>query len=101
VPPPTPAVIGRRSEAPRVLSERLGAEGRYAVALEGIAGRAYSFRVRAPDPAIARALKVDVTAGAARLADAPGGGVERLVSITFPSAGANADGYTTVTLAVR
>ena len=101
VPPAMPAVIGRRSEAPRVLSERLGTDGRYAVALEGIAGRAYSFRLRAPDLAIARALKVDVTAGTARLADAPGGGVERQVSITFPTAGANADGYTTVTLAAR
>ena len=59
-----------RSEAPRVVSERLGADGRYIVSLEGIAGRTYSFRLRTPD------------AG------------ERVVAVTFPSSGANADGYT-------
>jgi hypothetical protein len=72
IPPAMPARIGRRSEAPRVLSERIGADGRYVVSLEGIAGRTYTFRVRTPDG-------------------------ERAVDVTFPAAGANADGYTVVT----
>ena len=73
VPPVMPAVIGRRSEAPRLLSERLGADGRYIVSLEGIAGRTYSFVLRAPDVSIARAVSASVTAGTARLTDAPAG----------------------------
>lgn len=74
VPPVMPAIIGHRSEAPRVLSERLGPDGRYVVSLEGIAGRSYSFRLR--------------TSGSA----------DRLETITFPTNGANADGYTAVTV---
>ncbi len=74
VPPVMPATIGQRSSAPRVLSERLGADGRYVVSLEGIAGRSYPFRLRTP------------------------GGVNRLETISFPSTGANADGYTAVTV---
>ncbi|HET9268442.1 MAG TPA: hypothetical protein VFO31_09765, partial [Vicinamibacterales bacterium] len=101
VPPAMPAVIGRRSEAPRVLSERLGADGRYTIALEGIAGRTYSFRLRAPSAPMARAIKADVTAGVARLSDVPANSRDRGLAVTFPAAGANADGYTAVTLSVR
>ncbi len=75
VPPSMPAIIGHRSEAPRVLSERLDAEGRYVVSLEGIAGRTYPFRVRTPDT-----------------------GAERVVMVAFPTAGANADGYVGTTV---
>jgi hypothetical protein len=89
VPPAMPAKIGNRSEAPRVLSERLTADGRYAVSLEGLAGRSYTFGVKAPD---AGSPVVQVSAGGvAAVSGRPG---ERQVKITFPSTGANADGYT-------
>jgi hypothetical protein len=68
-----PAKIGRRSEAPRVISERLGTDGSYVVSFEGIAGRRYEFRVKAP-------------------------GGERTETRTFPATGANADGYTALTV---
>jgi len=68
VPPTMPARIGERSSAPRVLSERITADG-YTVSLEGIAGRSYVFRLKTP-------------AG------------ERSETLTFPATAANADGYT-------
>ena len=71
-----PAKIGHRSEAPRVLSERLGADGGYTVSLEGIAGRSYVFRLKAP-------------------------GGERNETVTFPATGANADGYTATTVTFK
>jgi hypothetical protein len=99
VPPSMPATIGRRSEAPRVLSERLAADGRYIVSLEGIAGRQYSFRVRTPDAAAARALATEVTGGGAvEMSDVVSGASERRVAVTFPEKGANSDGYTAVTV---
>ena len=73
LPPVMPARIGARSEAPRVLSERL-VGGQYVATLEGIAGRTYQFRVREP------------------------GKSWRAVDVTFPASGANADGYTWCTL---
>ncbi|TAK15119.1 MAG: hypothetical protein EPO35_08320 [Acidobacteria bacterium] len=76
IPPSMPAKIGRRSEAPRVLSERLRADGAYVVALEGLAGRSYVFRLRSPEP----------------------GAADRPVTITFPASGANADGYTATSM---
>lgn len=76
VPPSMPAKIGRRSEAPRVLSERLGADGAYTVSLEGIAGRSYVFRVKTP-------------------------GGDRNETVTFPASGASADGYTAVALTFK
>jgi glycogen debranching enzyme len=99
VPPSMPATIGRRSEAPRVLSERLAVDGRYIVSLEGIAGRQYSFRVRTPDAAAARALTTEVTGGGAvEMSDVVSGTSERRVAVTFPEKGANSDGYTPVTV---
>jgi hypothetical protein len=56
-----------------VLSERL-AGGRYVATVEGLAGRTYAYRLRTPDRAWHDA------------------------SITFPRAGANADGFVTATL---
>jgi hypothetical protein len=73
IPPVMPAVIGARSAAPRVLSERL-VDGKYVVALEGLAGRTYRFRLRA------------------------WGKVDREVDVTFPSTGANEDGYSSRTI---
>ena len=96
VPPSMPPRIGQRSEAPRVISERLDA-GNYVVSLEGIAGRSYVFRMRTPDVSAARALTAGVTSGGrVEMSAATAGSVERVVTITFPVAGANADGYTTV-----
>jgi glycogen debranching enzyme len=75
VPPAMPAKIGHRSEAPRIISERLGADGAYTVSLEGIAGRSYVFRLKTPSG-------------------------DRNETVTFPANGANADGYTTLILTV-
>ena len=72
-PPVMPAQIGERSRAPRVLSERL-AGGQYVATLEGVAGATYRFRVREP------------------------GKPWRTLDVTFPTSGANADGYTSRTL---
>jgi hypothetical protein len=76
VPPSMPAKIGHRSEAMRVISERLDASGGYVLSLEGLAGRSYVFRLKTP-------------------------GGERNETVTFPAAGANADGYTAVTLTFK
>jgi len=76
VPPSMPPKIGQRSQAPRVISERLGADGRYVVSLEGIAGRSYVFRLKTPTG-------------------------ERTETVTFPATSLNADGYTAVTLTFR
>ena len=73
VPPSMPAEIGERSHAPRVLSERLSGR-QYVATLEGLAGRTYQFRVRET------------------------GKPWRAVDVTFPTSGANPDGYSTRTL---
>ena len=102
VPPSMPAVIGSRSRAPRVLSERLatgGARERYVVELEGLAGQRYSFRVRAPDEPAAHELSVSVDGNArATLAPPAPTGRDRTVEVIFPSNGGNADGYVATTL---
>ena len=66
--------IGDRSAAPRVLSERLN-NGTYVASLEGQAGRTERFRVREADR-------------------------WREVEVSFPAAGANADGYTTTSFTI-
>ena len=94
VPPEMPPVIGDRSRAPRVLSERLSDAGaNYVVSLEGLAGRTYAFRVMAPGVTAARTLAASASTGATVTA-AGGAGAERVVEVTFPMAGADADGYT-------
>ena len=95
-----PAAVGARSAAPRVLSERLAttAGAGYAVQLEGLAGRAYTFRIGAPSAEIARRLTANVSAGATATLDLrQANGTSRLVTIIFPVAGANADGYSSAT----
>jgi hypothetical protein len=98
VPPDMPAVIGSRSRAPRVLSERVTADGQYVVTLEGLSGQRYGFEVRAPDETSARALDATVSAGGSSKLSPVTGRARRMVEVTFPSSGANADGYTTGTL---
>ena len=52
----------------------------------------------APDTATAQSLGAEAGAGASAVAGAAGPReTDRIVSITFPAAGANADGYTAVT----
>ena len=77
VPPSIPPRIGQRSEAPRVLSERLDTSrgGDYVATLEGLAGRTYTFIVKLPSG-------------------------DRQETVTFPTTGANADGYTVTTLSI-
>ena len=100
IPPVMPAMIGRRSEAPRVLAERLDEKGRYTVSLEGLAGRTYSFRVRVPDAATGRSLAAETTPGSAAVIVEARGADERGVTVTFPATGANADGYTQATISL-
>ncbi|MEQ1693122.1 MAG: GH116 family glycosyl hydrolase, partial [Gemmatimonas sp.] len=75
VPPRMRPTIGARSSAPRILSERLDGS-RYVVTLEGLAGASHPFRVNRPQP----------DSGT------------RDVMVTFPTVGANADGYTRTTV---
>ena len=96
VPPTSVAMVGARSSAPRVLSERLTgpAGATYELALEGIAGRANMFQIGAPSRDAARNLVVRASNGAsATIENLPGDSTIRRVTIIFPSAGANADGY--------
>ena len=97
IPPEMHARIGDRSTAPRIVSERLGAQG-YQVALEGIAGQTYTFRLIAPDAAAARTMLITSGAGGSAAVSPPDPSPERLVAITFPATGANADGYVGLTL---
>ena len=101
VPPVMPAVIGSRSRAPRILSERLNStatEERYAVELEGISGQGYRFTIQSPDTAASIGLRAEASDGAtATFGPAPSGRA-RPVEVTFPATGANADGYTMTTV---
>jgi hypothetical protein len=102
LPPVMSAPIGGRSRAPRVLSERLVGSGsggyRYVIGLEGLSGQHYTFAVRAPDEAMAAALQATVAASASVQLGPKKPGMLRTVEVIFPSAGANADGYTKTTL---
>lgn len=94
--PRMPPQIGARSAAPRVLTERFDsarAPGWYEVRLEGIAGRSYTFTIVAPDVSTARALQGMASAGALTVERYGGAGRSRMVTITFPDAGASPDGY--------
>ena len=91
VPPRIPPAIGARSSAPRVLSERLGADGSYVVALEGLAGRSYTFGLNAPEGTKAARATSGATATL----------TTKLVTITFPSIGTNADGYSATTVTIK
>jgi glycogen debranching enzyme len=93
-PPDMPARVGSRSVAPRILSERLDSNQRYVVSLEGIAGRSYSFRVRSPSGS----LSAEGGAGAKVSILPAGAKLDRVIEITFPTDGANADGYVTTTV---
>ncbi len=109
-PPSMPAVIGERSHAPRILSERIvpvvkgqpQSEAGYQVALEGLAGTTYDFTIGTPDAAAAEHLTATITGGTVDAAVWKGG-ASRVVRVTFPAAGANDDGYTpaTVTFSAR
>ncbi|HEV8150936.1 MAG TPA: hypothetical protein VGP61_12185, partial [Gemmatimonadales bacterium] len=104
VAPPMPPVIGSRSVAPRVLSERLdsAANGSFAVSLEGLAGRSYAFRVQAPDAPTALSLVADTgPGGAVTLGEGGGRRAERVVTITFPASDANEDGYVALRVTFR
>ena len=101
IPPAMPAVIGERSHAPRVLSERIiaapGGAEQFEVSMEGLSGRSYTFDVMAPSDDAARALAAASSAGSAELEPARAGS-HRELRVTFPGAGANSDGYTRVTV---
>ncbi|MEI2718574.1 MAG: hypothetical protein V9E87_00320 [Gemmatimonadales bacterium] len=82
-----------------MLSERL-VNGDYQVALEGIAGRSYTFRVLTPvGDASAPVRVLSGEAGAVGVERAPDAPRARLVTVTFPTTGApNSDSYVPATL---
>ena len=94
VPPVMPPATGARSAAPRVLSERI-VNGDYQVALEGIAGRSYTFRVLTPTADASAPVRVmSGEAGAIGVERVPNAPRARLVTVTFPSTGTpNSDNY--------
>ena len=99
-PPQMRPNVGDRSQAPRILSERLtGGDERYSVALEGIAGRTYRFGLRPSEDAVA--VSAATSAGSARVRQAADADQEWMIDVTFPATGANADGYTALTLTLR
>ena len=94
---PAAARPGARSQAQRVLSERM-VNGAYLVTVEGLAGSRGSLTVIPPDRSAARTVHVSASNGAAAQPAATGLASRRDVMFTFPLAGANADGYTTTQL---
>jgi hypothetical protein len=101
LPPVMPPAVGSRSDAPRILSERLIEGAGYEVVLEGRAGRRYDFRIRAPSPAAARSLRAAAGAGGSAALAADLGQGERGVLIRFPATGGNSDDYTGLTVVFR
>ena len=102
VPPSMPPAVGARSAAPRVLSERLGANDAYTVALEGRSGKSYTFQLFAPDAAAAQRLSVAAGAGGQVTLSPPvTSSFSRTLTVTFPTTGGNADDYTALTLTVQ
>ena len=96
LPPSSTATVGARSSGLRVLSERLASSTAtsYEVALEGLAGRSYTFLIGAPSRDGARRLAARASDGATATVDnLSGNGTIRRVAVIFPSSGANADGY--------
>lgn len=98
IPPDMPAVIGERSHAPRVLSERLDSSGGYVLSLEGLAGASYTFGLVPPSM---DGLTVAASAGAQASLVRHEGERDVVLHVTFPVEGANADGYTSATVTVR
>ena len=102
VPPAMPPAIGARSAAPRVLSERLATDGAYVVALEGLAGQSYTFRISMPDAHAARRLETRLTnGGMATIGRVSQDGTMRSITITFPSTDIDADGYAATTVTIK
>ena len=94
VSPPTRAPrIGERSQAIRVVSERMEGD-RYVVRLEGLAGTVYTLRVRGPDGDVAVRASPGVAEGTA----AAGVGGWRNVTVAFPREGGNDDGFVALSL---
>ncbi len=93
--------VGERSTRVRVISERLGdaAGAPYQVLLEGLAGTDGRFLVTGPSRSNPDRVMVRATNGAAAVLEpVPANAVRRTLTVTFPSAGANADGYSTTLL---
>ncbi|MBV6521744.1 MAG: hypothetical protein MNPFHGCM_01888 [Gemmatimonadaceae bacterium] len=99
VPPAAPR-IGDRSSALRVLSERMDGES-YVVQLEGRAGHSYDIGLRGPSDRIGVSAMPGQsgTAVVAPARRAANGFVP--TRVTFPTAGANADGYVSLSLVVE
>ena len=91
---------GARSRQPRVLSERM-VDGAYTVTLEGLAGQRDLFLFSPPDPDGPQRPQIRATGGASATYGRPSiGSRTGFLDVTFPSAGANADGFTTTQLSI-
>ncbi|MDZ7632178.1 MAG: hypothetical protein U5K74_12750 [Gemmatimonadaceae bacterium] len=91
-------IPGARSGKARVVNERM-VEGSYTVTLEGLAGHAAGFLFTPPDGDEAAQPQFRTTAGASVQMNRPTAGSRtRFLTVTFPSTGANADGFSTTTV---
>lgn len=91
--------VGSRSEALRVVSERL-VGGKYHVTLQGLARTRYAVGVRSPNgnaPTTVTVLPSEVVMPPLELSR-PGPGGWATLAVTFPATGADNDGYVTLTL---
>ncbi len=98
LPPRSTPTIGDRSGALRITSERMSG-GRYHLTVQGRAGQTYAIGVRGPEDAGAAIEVLPASAGITqRQLSAPDARGWRTVQVTFPTAGADDDGFVTVTL---
>ncbi len=96
----TGARVGESSRHVRIVSERLAdaPDAPYLVSLEGLAGQQAAFHIAAPSAESSTRLRAQAKNGATVTLAAASAGARRVVTVTFPVAGANADGYTTTEL---
>ena len=99
--PPVAPRVGDRSQALRVVSERV-AEGAYRLTIQGRASTTYQLRVRGPGERAIRTISVEPSVAVMPALDAG----ELIngwtpVQLRLPAQGADADGYVTLTLVMR
>ena len=97
-PPPASLRIGDRSTALRVVSERMDG-GRYRVTLQGRAGMTYALRVRGPGASV-KVTAIEAGPAALLPSESPEVDAAGWTTLRFalPAAGADDDGYVTVSL---
>lgn len=101
-PPKDAAVIGERSHALRITSERVES-GRYQVTVQGLAGKRYELAVRGPQGFSGEVLVRggEGTAASRLRASAPDVWGWHNLQLTFPGDGADDDGYVELALVMQ